>query len=107
MPMPPYPVLCYAPGCTHLAAFKIAARWSDGLTHELKTYYLACPACLATLFASAAAKRAACRLAPGETLEEPGVYELHRGERDKVLKRRTDLEAELKRGTNRINPTGL
>jgi hypothetical protein len=91
--MPPYPVLCYARGCSRPAAYKVAARWSDGNTHELKTYYLACPDCLPRLFAEAVVKRAACRLAPGETLEEPGVYELHRGERDKTLKRRTDLEA--------------
>jgi hypothetical protein len=91
--MPPYPVLCYAAGCPHPAAFKVAARWSDGVTAELKTYSLACPACLPELFAAAVAKRAACRLAPGETLDEPGVYELHRGERDKTLKRRPDLEA--------------
>lgn len=91
--MPPYPVLCYAAGCPHPAAFKVAARWSDGVTAELKTYSLACPTCLPKLFAAAVAKRAACRLAPGETLDEPGVYELHRGERDKTLKRRPDLEA--------------
>jgi hypothetical protein len=96
MPMPPYPVLCYARGCSRPAAYKVAARWSDGNTHELKTYYLTCPDCLPRLFAEAVVKRAACRLAPGETLEEPGIYELHRGERDKTLKRRTDLEAELK-----------
>jgi hypothetical protein len=96
MRMSPYPVRCYAPGCAELAVYKIAARWSDGNTHELKTYSLACPACLAGLFASAVVKRAACRLAPGETLEEPGIYELHRGGRDKTLKRRTDLEAGLK-----------
>ena len=95
MPMPPYPVRCYAAGCEQPAAFKIAARWSDGLTHELKTYYLSCPACVAGLLAAARVKRAACRLAPGETLDEPGVYELHRGERDKTLKRRPDLEESL------------
>ena len=95
MPMPPYPVGCYAPGCTRLAAFKVASRWSDGNTHELKTYSLACAECLAAEFARAIVKRAACRLAPGETLEEPGVYELHRGERDRTLKRRPELEAEL------------
>jgi hypothetical protein len=95
MPMPPYPVLCYAAGCPNPAAFKIAARWSDGVTQELKTYYLACATCLRTLYASAVAKRAACRLAPGESLDEPGIYELHRGERDKTLKRRPDLEATL------------
>lgn len=92
MPMPTYQVLCYAPGCTRPATFKVAARWSDGLTNELKTYSLSCPDCLGRLYASATVKRATCRVAPGETLEAPGIYELHRGERDKTLKRRTDLE---------------
>ena len=90
--MPPYPVRCYAPGCSQPAAFKIAARWSDGLTDELKTYSLACPDCVASLFADAVSRRAACRLALGETLDEPGVYEMVRGDRDRALKRRADLE---------------
>jgi len=92
MSMPPYTVMCYKAGCPNRAAFKIAARWKDGLTQELKTYYLSCEACLPELFAQAVAKRATCRLAPGESLEEMGVYELHRGGRDKLLKRRQDLE---------------
>ena len=31
----------------------------------------------------------------GKTIEthEPGIYELHRGERDRTLRRRSDLEA--------------
>lgn len=95
MPMSPYPVLCYAAGCSAHAAYKVAARWSDGTTAELKTYSLACAACLPKLFASAVAKRAACLLAPGETLEAPGIYELARGARDRTLTRRPDLEAEL------------
>jgi hypothetical protein len=95
MPMSPYPVLCSAAGCCAPAAFKVAARWSDGTTAELKTYATACPACLPKLFALAAAKRAACRLAPGEALEAPGVYELARGTRDATLTRRPDLEADL------------
>ena len=37
MPMPPYPVLCYRPGCGKPAVYKIAARWSDGVTEELTT----------------------------------------------------------------------
>jgi hypothetical protein len=93
MPMPAYSVLCYAPGCSRPAAYKVAARWSDGVTQELKTYSLACEACLSALYEQAAVKRAACRLAPGETLEEPGIYELTRGGRDKALKRRPDLES--------------
>jgi hypothetical protein len=92
MPMPPYSVLCYVPKCSNPADFKIAARWSDGITDELKTYFLSCPDCLAELYAIAISKREACRLAPGETLDAPGIYELNRGERDKTLKRRKELE---------------
>jgi hypothetical protein len=94
MPMPPYPVLCYGPGCTAPAMYKIAARWSDGTTAELKTYGLACPDCLPAQLARAVERRAACRLAPGETLDAPGVYELARGGRDRALARRPDLEAQ-------------
>ena len=46
MPMPPYPVLCSCPCCGQPAVYKIAARWSDGVTQELKTYALSCEACL-------------------------------------------------------------
>ena len=90
--MPPYPVRCYAPGCGELAALKVAAKWSDGQTDELKTYALACPGHLPDLLAAARVKRAACRLAAGETLDEPGVYELSRGGRDRALVRRPELE---------------
>jgi hypothetical protein len=87
-----YPVRCYAPGCGGPAHFKIAARWSDGATDELKTYSLACPACLPTLLSDARVRRARCRLAPGESLDEPAVYELAAGARDRRLVRRPDLE---------------
>ncbi len=90
--MQKYPVLCYAAGCGRPAQFKIAARWSDGQTHELKTYSLACDGCLTQLLASARVKQAACRLAEGETLDPPVVYELSRGARDRELVRREDLE---------------
>ena len=95
MSMPSYPVLCTSPGCTESAPYKIAARWSDGVTGELKTYALSCPKCLAESFYRSRAKQAACRLAPGETLESPGVYELIRGRRDPQLVRRDDLEQQL------------
>jgi hypothetical protein len=95
MPMPPYPVRCSRPGCEHLAAYKIAARWSDGITQELKTYALACAGCLAEAFRRSRAKQVACRRAPGETLEAPGIYELARGRRDAQLVRREDLERQL------------
>ena len=95
MPMSPYPVLCYSAGCGAPAVYKVAARWSDGTTAERKTYALSCAACLAKQFARAASARAACRLAAGETLDAPGVYDLARGARDRALTRRPDLEAQL------------
>lgn len=90
--MPPYPVPCSRPGCGAAAAFKIAAEWSDGATREFKTYALSCPACLPDQFADAKRRHAACRLAPGESLLVPGVYDLTRGSRDRQLGRRPDLE---------------
>lgn len=99
MPMPPYPVMCYAPGCANEAVYKIAARWSDGITHELKTYALACETCLPALFRVAKAKRDRCRLAPGESLDEPAIFRLARGERDRELVRCVDLERELSKRT--------
>jgi hypothetical protein len=94
-----YPVLCTATGCTQPAVFKIAACWSDGYTHELKTYALACRECLAQLYAAARIKQAQCRLAPAEVLEAPGIYELERGVRDRMLQRRKDLERQLESPT--------
>jgi hypothetical protein len=92
MPMPPYPVLCYTRGCGREAVYKIAARWSDGVTGELKTYGLTCAACLESSYRRAKRSRAACRLAPGESLEEPGIYRIERGARDQQLERLLDLE---------------
>jgi hypothetical protein len=86
---------CYRPGCGHLAEYKIAARWSDGVTEELKTYALSCAECLEHWYARSLEKQAACRLAPGETLERPGIYRLERGRRDRHLPRLTDLEEKL------------
>lgn len=92
MPMSAYPVMCYAAGCGAPALYKVAAKWSDGTTAELKTYSLACGGCLPKLLAAARERRAACRLGVGETLESPAVYELARGGRDRALSRRADLE---------------
>jgi len=95
MPMPSYPVRCYTRGCEELAVYKIAARWSDGVTQELKTYALACATCLAESFRRSRAKQAACHLAAGETLESPSIYELAHGRLDPELVRRSDLEQPL------------
>jgi uncharacterized Fe-S cluster-containing radical SAM superfamily protein len=95
MSMPPYAVLCYTKGCGQKAVYKIAARWSDGLTSELKTYALSCAACLPEWFRTSRAKQAACRLAPGEVLELPGVYHLARKQHDQQLRRVEDVEQQL------------
>jgi hypothetical protein len=98
MPMPPYPLICYRRGCGRPAVYKIAARWSDGVTEELKTYALSCPDCLADWYRRSCEKQAACRTAPNEILERPCVFELRRGSRDRELHRRPDLEEQLSRG---------
>lgn len=93
--MRPYPVLCTRGDCGRPAAYKIAARWSDGVTQELKTYALVCELCLPEAFRRSRDKQAVCRAAVGETLDVPGVYELARGHRDMQLVRRIDLETQL------------
>jgi hypothetical protein len=95
MPMPAYAIWCYRQGCDRPAVYKIAARWRDGVTEELKTYALTCAECLPDWFGRSRQKQAACRLAPGEILEPPGIYQLVRGQRDRLLPRRLDLEREL------------
>ncbi|MFO0807040.1 MAG: hypothetical protein U0746_00280 [Gemmataceae bacterium] len=95
MPMPPYPIRCYTEGCNRRAVFKIAARWTDGVTWELKTYGLACEACLAKWYRNALERQAACRLVSGEKLDTPGIYTVTRGARDQQLERLTDLEAQI------------
>lgn len=90
--MPSYRVMCTNKKCSREAAFKIASRWSDGVTRELKTYFLACEGCVSELFAQALAKKAVCRLAADESLSEPEVFELTRGHRDQQLVRRKELE---------------
>jgi hypothetical protein len=90
--LPRYRVMCYANGCPHEADYKIAAGWSDGVTSELKTYFLSCESCLPELYRVAKVKKAGCRLAAGESLGEPQVYEITRGRRDRELVRRRELE---------------
>ena len=91
----PYPVLCYRPGCGRPAQYKIASRWSDGVTEELKTYALSCEACLGPQFKRSRDRQATCRGAVGEVLEAPGIYRLRPGCRDQRLERLRELEAEL------------
>jgi hypothetical protein len=98
MAMPPYPLYCYTPDCGRLAVYKIAARWSDGATQELKTYSLTCADCLTHWFHRSREKQAACHLAAGETLDPPGSFGLQRGRHDQQLERLADLEQTLSGG---------
>src|SRR5947208_1605187 len=95
MPMPPYAITCTAKGCQKPAEYKIAARWSDGLIGELKTYGLCCAGCLEKSFRESVRTQAACRLAPGESLGPPGIYHLERGQRDQKLQRLEELEGQF------------
>jgi hypothetical protein len=95
MPMRQYAVLCYTPGCGKPAVYKVASRWSDGVTSELKTYGLTCAECLPAWLKRARERQAACRVAAGETLEKPGIYHVECGRRDQHLERCAKLEADL------------
>jgi hypothetical protein len=95
MGMAPYTIVCLTPGCAHTARYKIAARWTDGITGELKTYALCCEDCLPAWFARSRMKQSACRLAPGELLDPPGIYLLQRGQRDHQLLPLDDLTKRL------------
>ena len=95
MPLQNYLIRCNSKGCSRVAEFKIASRWSDGVTGELKTYSLCCAECSPERFRDSLAKQAACPLADGETLARPGIYRLTAGERDRMLVRMTELEEKL------------
>jgi hypothetical protein len=92
-----YPIVCTSKGCPRLAVYKIAARWSDGATEELKTYALCCVECLPEAYRLSCQKQKACRTARGETLEAPGIYLLAQGQRDQTLKRCPELETPCKK----------
>lgn len=95
MPMPPYPIRCYRKGCNQPALYKIAARWSDGITKELKTYGLCCAECLPAVFQESVQKQKSCRTAAGETLDAPSIFLMERGQRDRQLTHLADLEEKL------------
>jgi hypothetical protein len=99
--MPPYTIRCYEPNCPGEAVYKIAARWSDGITAELKTYGLTCETHLPGWFQRSLAKQASCRRAKNEILDPPGVYRMARGKRDVQLERLPDVETRLRDQTLR------
>jgi hypothetical protein len=90
--MLPTVVRCSLPDCGEPAVYKIAAPWSDGQFSELKTYGHACTKHLGPVFRDADLRRATYRSAPGETVDELGIYRYEAGKRDRQLQRLRDLE---------------
>ena len=85
-------VRCSHPGCSEPAAYKIAARWSDGSLAELKTYGFACSDHLGRIFQDAEERRLDYTLAPGEVIEEIAIYRYEPNKRDRQLQRLWGLE---------------
>lgn len=69
-----YPIACQS--CGAPALYKIASRWTDDHTSELKTYALSCAACVESSLIDALRRRNACRTDPGERIDPPEVFEL-------------------------------
>jgi hypothetical protein len=85
-------VTCSHEGCALGAAYKIAARWSDGRLAELKTYGFACSEHLGNVFKSAIERQERYVPSPGETIEELAIYRYEPGKRDRFLQRLWGLE---------------
>jgi hypothetical protein len=87
-----YTVGCSHPDCREPAAYKIAARWSDGRLAELKTYGFACSEHIGAVFRDSEERRREYRPSPGETIEELAIYRYEAGKRDRFLQRLWGLE---------------
>jgi hypothetical protein len=85
-----YQPACSAPGCAQTALYKVAAPWSDGTSHELKNYGLACTEHRDALQDRARRNRQGLTLAEGETVGPVGLYRLEAGKRDVELPRLAD-----------------
>jgi hypothetical protein len=82
-----YRPLCSEIGCGEPAVYKIAATWSDGTSHELKNYGLACERHRTSLVEQARRHHAGLRLSDGETVGPVELYVLLSGCRDAQLSR--------------------
>ena len=85
-------VSCSHPDCREPAAYKVAARWSDGRTAELKTYGFSCSEHLERVFRDSEQRRLDYPLSPGEAIEEIAIYRYETGKRDRQLQRLWGLE---------------
>ena len=89
-------VYCSSPGCQEAAAYKVAAPWSDRRFTELKTYGFACHDHLADVLRAAEARWLAYDPAPGETVQEIGIFRFEPGKGDRQLVRDRELEQSLR-----------
>jgi len=85
-------VHCSHEDCRQPAAYKIAARWSDGRVAELKTYGFACSDHVGLVFHDSEARWREYTAAPGETIEDIAIYLYEPGKRDRFLQRLWGLE---------------
>lgn len=85
-------VLCSMPECAEPATYKIAAPWSDGRFHELKTYGFACGNHLGDVFRAAEGRRRTYTPSEGEAVEDIGLYRYEPGKHDRQLQRLWGLE---------------
>jgi hypothetical protein len=85
-----YTPTCSAPRCTQSAVYKIAAPWTNGTSHELKNYGLACEAHRDSQLALAQLHRKDLKLADGESVGQVGLYRLQPNKRDAELVRLPD-----------------
>ncbi len=83
---------CSYPDCRAPAAYKIAARWSDGHLAELKTYGFACSDHIGSVFRESEQRRVDHVPSPGESIEELAIYKYEAGRRDRFLQRLWGLE---------------
>jgi hypothetical protein len=85
-------VSCSHRDCRQAAAYKIAARWSDGSLAELKTYGFACSEHIGDVFRESALRWTNYAPSPGESVEELAIYRYEPGKRDRLLQRLWGLE---------------
>ncbi len=92
MDIPPfrYSQTCSSPGCEQPATYKVAAPWSHGRSHELKTYGLACESHRDSLLTQAKLHRQGLSTAEGEVVGSVGLYPMAAGRRDAQLTRLPD-----------------
>lgn len=69
-----YQVFCQR--CGLPARLKVASRWTDGHTSELKTYALVCHACVEPALAEARTRREACHTDHNESIAPPEIFDL-------------------------------